>query len=270
MDLQTGTSSVYLITDKYYKSTSFRNGSETFVSVYHDESKRIYDSDPERNYCAYRDARKPDGLPMRTKVFRDSISTIAGLKCFMVENRYSEHTSKTYYSSFLKINPESFKDHLADRWYQKIKEVDGALNLKTVTYYDDYIKVEEVVKIIPRDVSKNEFNLPANKPVYASNNTLDKPVLVKPPGQHVIDCYRDQLMTTPSPFGGTRSYTSYVRFVVTSEGKVESINPVRRDEHELYKIAMNIVSTCGLEFIPGGIAGEKVSAEVYFPVEFRL
>src|SRR5688572_18319666 len=99
LDLQQGTSSVYVITEKYYKNTFFHKGKESYSYIYHDDSKRLYDTDPQRDYITYRDVRKNPGTLLRTKIFKDSVTKIAGQSCFMVENRYAEHTSKTYYSN---------------------------------------------------------------------------------------------------------------------------------------------------------------------------
>ena len=54
IDEQLGTSSSYLITDSYYKSTYYKNNKPTYSYTYHGDTKRMYDDYADGAYITYR------------------------------------------------------------------------------------------------------------------------------------------------------------------------------------------------------------------------
>lgn len=267
---QPGTSSVYLITDKYYKSTYFRDGKEAYSYTYLDETKLMYDVDAGKPYVTYRDSRKPNNELVKSTIYKDSSAIILGYTCYMVEYIYKNYTAKTYYSDKVKINYESFHGHEVGNWYSTMKAVNGSLGLKTITTYDDHVEVHEVVEVKSRAVRRAEFDLPTDKPLYASFSVLESQVILKQPSEESITCYQSHLLKAPDLYGRTKTYTSYVRFVVSNTGAINYTSALDDDAYGLGKIAVEIINTCGLEFTPGLIRGKPQGSEVYFPVEFRL
>ena len=263
--LQLGTSSTYLITNRYYKSTYFKNNKFTYSYTYHDESKRMYDETADKNYITFRDSRKGNASRIRSIQYKDSVKVVAGHPCFMVERVYENYITKTYYAKDLKINPEDFKGHAVGDWYQQIKDVEGALSLMSVSEYATHIEIHEVIKIIPRVVKRVEFDLP-NKLVVASSLALEKGAELIAPTKATIECYQKKMRTAPVM---ENNYICYVGFIVSSEGIISNVEPYEKDELGLYKIATDIIATCGLKFSPGQIEGKAVSSLVYFPIEFQ-
>jgi hypothetical protein len=266
LDLEPGTSSLYLITDRYYKSTYFRDGKQTYSYTYHDETRRMYDEVAGKAYITWRDSRKGNTEFIGAVLHKDSVLTILGHTCFMGERIYEDYRSKTWYTPDLRINPESFRGHEVGDWYRQMKAVGGAMSLKTVTEYPTHVEIMEVVKIVERPVKREEFNLPA-KVTVASFSALDKPVDLKPPAQTAIDCYNQKLEAASGSLP-PQSYVCYVGFIVSETGAVSHVDPYEEDAYGVYKIAVDIINNCGFEFMPGEIAGEAVSSWVYFPIQF--
>ena len=262
-----GDSATYLITDKYYKSTYYKNGKVTYSYTYHDETKRMYDAYSERPYITYRDSRKANVKDLGSTVYRDSTTTVLGMECFMVTSESDRAKSVTYYSDDIKVNYESFKGHQVGNWYKKLKQVDGCITIKTITEFKDYYEIQEAIKIEKYSVAKKEFDLPISKTIAASFEALDTQVEMLSPSQETIDCYRSKLgLIKP----GNDKHTVYVQFIVTKDGTLKFIAPYQKDEMRFYRIAVDIVKNCGLEFKPGLIDGKAVNSEVYFPVEFSF
>lgn len=266
--LEQGTSSVYLITDRYYKSTYFRDGKQTYSYTYHDETKRMYDESSDKAYITFRDSRRGNASLIRSIVYKDSIKIIQGHRCFMVERVYETYISKIYYAMDLKINPESFKGHEVGNWYQQIKDVNGALSLMSVNEYVTHVEVNEVIKLVPRLVKREEFDLPKKK-VVASVQALDKKAEFIQPTQSLIDCYRKKMGSALEEVEGPVNYTSYIELIVSEEGVISDLSPVEKDEYEFYKVGMDIIISCGFAFTPGEIEGKPISSVVYFPFEFQ-
>ena len=143
--------------------------------------------------------------------------------------------------------------------------MEGALSLMSVSEYATHIEIHEVIKIIPRVVKRVEFDLP-NKLVVASSLALEKGAELIAPTKATIECYQKKMRTAPVM---ENNYICYVGFIVSSEGIISNVEPYEKDELGLYKIATDIIATCGLKFSPGQIEGKAVSSLVYFPIEFQ-
>lgn len=260
-----GLDMTYLITQHYYKSTYFKEGKETYSYTYHDETKRMYDDFADKGYVTYRDSRKGNLSNIRSRIYKDSIKTVAGHRCFMTESIYENHIQRTYYAEDLKIDPETYKAHLAGDWYNQIKAVNGALSLMSIAEFADHIEISEVVKITPKKLSPNDFKLPSRKEAVASFTALDKRVETIPASLATQTCIRKKLEEAPQ--SETR-VVSYVSFIVSEKGNVSHIEPYNKDAQGYYKIAMEIIASCGLEFKPGEISGKPTSSLVFFPVTF--
>lgn len=260
---QPGTSSKYLITEGYYKSSYFRDGKLTYSYTYHDESKRMYDETAGKDYITYRDSRKGNQRLIRSVFLKDSTKDILGHPCVVVERVYERYISKTYYADDLRINVESFKDHAVGAWYQQIKEMDGRLSLGGINEYVDHIEVHRVVSITPKLLTVDNFAMPA-KLIVASPDALDKQVKLNPLSSSALFCYRKTL----EEVSVVKPYTSYIGFIVFERGGIGSIEVLEKRDARLDELAARIVSSCGLEFTPGEIAGFPVSSYVYFPVDF--
>lgn len=265
--LQPGTSSRYLITDGYYKSVYYRDGAPTYSYTYHGDTKRMFDEYVDKDIISFRDSRKANNVKIRTIIYKDSIKTIAGHRCFMVERVYETYINKSYYTLDLKINTESFKDHAAGDWYNQIKEVDGALSMGSVTEYPTHYEVHEVEKVTFRKLMPADFDLPKDKLVVASAYALEKQVALEKPSTQTIQCYQQQMQAAVGDRESVNS-TVYVAFIVTHDGKLTHIEPDEEDENGFHTVAVNIMKTCGLKFTPGEIDNKPVDSLMYFPIEF--
>lgn len=258
----------YLITDNYYKSTYFENGKPTYSYTYDNKSKRMYDEYAERDYITFRDSRKSNYRYYDSKVFKDKREKVFGLDCFVVEYDSDYGKSKSYYSEEIKVNYSAFKDHKVGNWYNKLKEVDGCLPIKTITEFDDYIEIREAVNIKKLKLDKSDFQLPSDKFTVASHTSLDKKVELIQPNARQIQIYQQVMYQGLKKIELKKNQTCYLSLVVHENGKISNITPLEKDSLGLYKIAKNIIIECELEFIPGEIDGEKVSSLAYFPIEF--
>jgi hypothetical protein len=101
--------------------------------------------------------------------------------------------------------------------------------------------------------------------VIASYSALDKRVEMQSPSFATQACFRKKIEEAPPR---KEKVVSYVTFILSDEGKISNIEPYEADEQSYHKIAIDIVSSCGIEFKPGEIGGEPVSSLVYFPVNF--
>ena len=270
ISLKKGSLARYLISDNYYKSTHVDNGKTTYSYTYDDTTKRMYDELTDGDYITYRDSRKANYKYYSSEIYRDSLKTILGMECFKVNYKSELGNSSTYYSNDVRVNYETFQGHKVGNWYNKLKEVDGCLTLKTITEFDDYFEVREAIEINKREVLKSEFVIPQSKLVVASFSALDKQVEMKSPNQKQIECYQIKLKLGTQKKVNVKSMTSYISFIITELGEIESIEPYEKDEYGLYKIALDIVKNCGFEFRPGEIKGNAVSSLTYFPIQFQF
>ena len=257
----------YLITNKYYKSTYFKDGKFNYSYTYHDDTKRMYDDYADGAYITFRDSRRANLEFIGSKIYKDSIIDILGHKSFLVETETSNGTSKNYYSNDIKVNPEEFNGHLVGNWYQKLKEVNGAILLKTITEHDNYYKIQEVIKIEERIVKKSEFDLPKQKPIAASYSALDKKAELLPPTTTQIKCYQSKSHSVSNPQG--EPFKSYVSFFLTHKGEILFVESMDKENDPFSVTSIDIVNTCGFSFSPAEIEGKTINSKVFFPVEYR-
>jgi len=265
--LQPGTSSVYKIAEGFYKSTYFKEGKEVYSYTYHGDTKRMYDSHPEKGYITFRDSRKANNVRIRSIIYKDSARKVSGHPCFMVERVYENYISKIFYAQDLKINPESFKDHATGDWYNQIKEVDGALSMGSVNEYATYLEVNEVVRVTPQRLKQSDFDLPSGKLIVASAAALDVRVELMPPSKETVSCYQEKSTAALEGIANI-NHTCYVGFILKADGTIIYTEPYEEDEYGLYKVALDVVEKCGLKFKPGTLDSKAVDSWVYFPVEF--
>ncbi len=260
-----GPEMTYLITRNFYKSSYFKDGKEAYSYTYHDETKRMYDEHAEKDYISYRDSRKGNTSVIRTRIYKDSTREVAGHMCFMTEGIYENYIQRTYYATDLSIDTESYKGHEVGDWYNRMKQVNGALSLMSISEYANHIEILETIKITPRNLKAKDFEIPGNKIVVASYSALDKRVEMETTSLASQACIRKKIGEAPAT---NSKLVCYVSFIVSDKGKISHVEPYEKDEEGYYKIAVDIVSSCGLEFKPGEISGKPVSSLVYFPVSF--
>ncbi len=265
MSMKHGTTASYIITSKRYKSVYFKEGKYSYSYTYDDETKRMFDDYADRPYVTYRDSRRSETEYYGSTILKDSTLNILGHNCFMVVSEADFGTSKTYYADGIKVNYADFEGHKVGNWYDKLKEVDGSLKLKTITEYETHFDIQEAVKIESRKIKSKEFDLP-DKPVAASFTALDKQVEMKQPTQDQILCYQQKVGAVSNPNG--EKFTSYVSFLLQKDGQVKFVEPFEEDDSGLYKVAVDVVENCGFQFEPGMIQGEHVDSQVFFPVVF--
>jgi len=266
IDSKRQTTSKYIITAKQYKATNFTNGNYNYSYTYDDETKRMYDDYADKPYVTYRDSRKANVKYFSSKIFKDSIITILGHRSYMVETESDFGKMKTYYSDDVRVNPADFKGHRVGNWYNKLKEVNGAISLKTISEYENYYEIMEAVKIEERKVKGIEFALP-DKPIGASFSALDSQVEMKQPSEEQIKCYQRKVGNV-SKINGEK-FTSYITFLLLKNGTIKFIEPYEKDIHSFYKVGLDIITNCGFEFNPGKISDELVDSEVYVPIGFK-
>lgn len=261
-----GTKMVYLITDKYYKSTYFKADTLTYSYTYHNETKRMYDEYIGQSYITFRDSRKSNHKYGKSTIVKDSLKTILGRNCFLVRYESSFGNTDTYYSEQVAVDSESFKGHEVGNWYNKLKEVNGAISLYTKTEFQDHYEIRKAIEINEREVFKNEFDLDENKEVVASFYAVDKKPEMVQPSQEVIDCFKNKMVAVAKSRGDVPKKTSYVKFVLTTKGEIKYVEPLEVDSEELYKLGFDIIKNCGLTFTPGEIESKKVNTQIVFPV----
>lgn len=266
--LKPGKKARYLITSSFYKSTYYNDSTETYSYTYDNVSKKMYDDQASLPYITFRDSRRANFTYGASEIYRDSIVDILGRECFMVKNQSDFGNSTTYYSEDIKVDYESFKDHQVGNWYNKLKEVDGCVSIKTITEFDDYYEIQEAVKITPLDLDQKDFELNMDKIIVASYSALDKNVELIPPNQESIECYREKHKSGIAKKDVNEPVICYLSFVINRKGELSYLTPVEDIHGELNEIAVDILKNCGLKFSPGEINGRAVSSLAYFPVEF--
>lgn len=267
-DNLTGSSSVYVITDSYYKSTYYKNGDMTYSYIYHDETKRMYDDQAKLNYITYRDSRVSNLGGNEFEIFQDSTINILGQEAILLKTDYDGYANKSYYSTTKKVNYETFKGHEVANWYNRLKALDGGILLKSITYYDDHTQIITAINVTERPVNRDEFNLPAGKLIAASFSVLEEKVELKTPSRDQIQCYQQMVQKTVSTVVKTDPITIYLQFILNENGEISDLSVLERDKYGLYLTAIDILKNCGLRFKPGKIDGKPVTSETYFPVEF--
>lgn len=265
LDSKKGTKARYLITSKRYKSTYFKEDTYQYSYTYDNESQRMFDDYSDRPYITFRDSRRSNAKYFGSKIYKDSTKTILGYDCYMVRSESEFGISKRYYSDDVRVNYRDFEGHKVGNWYNNLKEVNGAITIKTITEYKDYIEIQEAVEVNERKVKIEEFDL-ADKPVAASITALDKKMKIRKPTQKQIQCYQQKIAAVSKDNG--EKFISYIKFLLSKDGKVKFIEPHKKDSYGFYKIGMDIVRNCGFEFESGKINGKSVDTEVYFPITF--
>lgn len=260
-----GTTASYIIASKQYKSSYYKEDSYRYSYTYDDRSKRMFDDYSDKPYITFRDSQRANNTYYNSQIFKDSTLNILGHSCYLVITEADYGTSKTYYSDDIRVNYEDFEGHQVGNWYEKLKEVNGAIMLKSVTEHDLYYEIQEATHIEERPVNPEEFELP-EKPIAASYTALDEQVQLEKPSQDQIRCYQVKVNTV-SKEGGEK-ITSYVSFMLTETGELKYFEALEKDPEDLYKVALDIAENCGFQFIPGKINGEAVNSQVYMPVDF--
>ncbi|MEM0942167.1 MAG: hypothetical protein AAGI25_20605 [Bacteroidota bacterium] len=265
-----GMVSKYIITKGNYKNVYLdSNGQESYSYTYHNGSKRMYDYYISREYITYRDSRKGKSTNYGTKVIGDSIVYILGFPCYQVQRETDYGLVTTFYSDSIQVDYDSFKEHAVGNWYEEIRQVGGSITIKSITKFPTYISIREAIQIEERKVDKEEFKLP-EIPTVASVQSLDLRVQLRPLNKLQIECYNKSIEKASKIKGRTTDYTIYLRFVLTESGETKFIEIYNPDRFGLGEIAMDIMKSCGLTFIPGRIGNVTVASEVFFPIEFRM
>ncbi|MEP0004887.1 MAG: energy transducer TonB [Balneola sp.] len=264
----TGSSSVYVITDSYYKSTYYKNGEMTYSYTYHDETKRMYDEQAKLDYITYRDSRDSNLGGNQFEIFKDSTINILGYEAVLLKTDYNGKATKSYYSTTQKVNYETFKGHKVANWYNRLKALDGGILLKSITQYEEHTEILTAVNVTERQVSREEFNLPNDKDVVASFSALDDRVELDSPSRDQIRCYQQMVQKAVSTIEKKETITIYLQFILDENGEISELGVLERDKYGLYLAAIDILKNCGLNFKPGKINGQPVASETYFPVEF--
>lgn len=265
----TGEIAVYTITNNYYKSVYYKNDEFVYSYTYDDVSKRMFDEDANSEYITYRDSRRYNYKYNGSRVMKDSIEKVLDYNCFMVKYDSEYGKSKSFYSDQIKVDYSAFEGHKVGNWYERLKEVNGSIMLKTITEYDDYYKIREAIKIVPRTVQKEEFSIPYDKAVIASYSALDKQVELLVPTESQVDCYMSKVQSAVKNSSLGQPITVYLKMVVTENAEIKFIQPLEEYEPNIYKAAVDILENCSLSFTPGQINNEKVSSEAYFPINFK-
>lgn len=265
IDLKHGTKAKYVITSKRYKSTYFKDNKYKYSYTYNDETKRMYDDYGNKPYVTFRDSQKANYEYFGSDIFKDSITDVLGHDCYMVLTKSEYGTSRTFYSDKIRVNYADFEGHQVGNWYNKLKEVDGAITLKTITEHDTYFEIQGAVEIKERQVEDNEFELP-NKPVAAAFSTLDNRVEMVEPTPEQIQCYQRKVSRASKKEGD--KYVCYISFLLQKDGTIRFVEPYEKDNTGFHEVAIDIIQNCGFQFKPGLINGKQVDSEVYFPVEF--
>ncbi|MEX0995924.1 MAG: hypothetical protein WDZ45_02610 [Flavobacteriaceae bacterium] len=269
VDSNYGDISSYLITEHYYKSTSFKNDQQTYSYTYHGDTKRMYDDYPEKEYITFRDSRKANYEYEEPIIYRDSTATILGYDTFMVAHPSTYGTTKSYYSNDLRVHYETFKEHAVGNWYNKLKTVNGSIPLKSITEFEEHTEIREVIKITAREVKSSEFDLPALKPLVASYWALDIQPSIPPQTEDAIACFASKMKEASQVLDPTESRRLIFTAIVNTNGTLSHITPYEKDALGLYLHGVDLLENCGLKFSPGEIDGTPVTSEIYFPLDIE-
>jgi hypothetical protein len=264
-----GDRAIYLIQDGYYKNMLYKNDKLKYSYTYDNVSKRMYDEEVDRNFITFRDSRKGYDAPFKSQIYKDSTLTILGKSCFLVTYQDENSFTKSYYSKKVKVDHNLFANHNVGNWYNKLKEVDGSIGLKTITEYEDHIVIYEAVNIKKSKVKQTAFDLPKEKMIVASYYALDKNVELSNPNEEQLNCYFDKIKKAKSESSTTEPFTSIISFVLTENGELKHIEPIEKDEYGFYKVALDIIENCQLKFIPGQINKQPVSSFTFLPITFE-
>lgn len=265
MEMKHGTKAKYVITSKKYKSTYFKNNEYKYSYTYDDKTKRMYDDYSEKPYVTFRDSQKENYKYFGSNIYKDSTITVLGHDCYMVLTKSEYGTSRTYYSDDIRVNYSDFEGHLVGNWYSKLKEVNGAITLKTITERETHFEIQEAIKIIERNVNDSDFELP-DKPVAAAFTALDSRVELVQPTPEQLQCYQEKVIKASSKEG--KKYICYMSFLLRKDGTIGYIEPYKKDDSGFHLVASDIIQNCGFQFQPGIINGQPVDSQVFFPVEF--
>ncbi|MDO1500334.1 hypothetical protein Q2T40_09350 [Winogradskyella maritima] len=263
-----GEISKYYITSNYYKAEYYKDGKKTYSYTFDDLSKRMYDEYIDLPYITYRDSRKANYQYYGSKIHADSTISILGRSCYMVSYDSEYGKSKNYYSEDIKVDYKNFENHKVGNWYEKLKQVNGAIMMKSITEYEDYFETREAVKITPVKLSKKDFDVDSDKILIASYSALDKRVALKPLSPTTIACYQAKLKEAKKYKTGSETIQCYLSFIVNKTGEISYIQPYDKSLGELNDHAIKIFKNCGISFEAGEIDGRKVSSLAYFPIEF--
>lgn len=257
----------YQITKGFYKANYYKNNNYVYSYTYHESSKRMYDDQVDCEYITFRDSRKSNAKFLGATLLKDSTIEVLGHKCYLLKVKSDKSTSREYFSDDIKVNAEDFAGHLVGNWYQKLQLVNGSIPLKSITEYATYYSIQEAVKIEERILDKTEFDLSKNKPLAASYTALDKEAQLIEPTKKQINCYLKKVNSVSKPNG--LPFKSYVSFLLTDNAEIKYVSPLNKDELGLYKVSIDVVKTCNIEYIPGEIEGKPINSMVVFPVEFK-
>jgi hypothetical protein len=265
-----GFSTSILITSKKYKFTYYNQSGQQYYSYsYDDQISRMYNDYEDVPYITFQDSRKSNNENPKRLIHMDSTSIVLGHPCYLVTTNASYGTTKSYYSKDIKVNPEDFKEHKIGNWYNKLKEVNGSILLKSINEYETYIHVYEAIKITPKKVTTRDLAL-AKKPIVASYYDLSEEVQVEQLTPALGECYKSKALPFINYDG--RDFHCILKFVVQKDGQIKFVQPYQApaaSDKELYKVAIDILENCGFEFIPGKINGKPVDSEMYFPLYFK-
>lgn len=150
-----------------------------------------------------------------------------------------------------------------------MKEVDGCLGLKTIIEYNDYYIIREAVKVEKRRVKLEEFSLPTDKIIVAKGSALDDKVKLDPPSQDQVNCYVAKIKKAVIESQISEPYTCYLSFIITKKGEMKHLRAFEEDEYGFHKVAIDIIESCNINFVPGQIDDYPVSAFTYFPITFE-
>ncbi len=264
-----GKIAIYTITNNYYKSVTNKKDSFVYSYTYDNLSKRMYDQYADRKYVSYRDSRKSNYEYRASEVFKDSLTTVLGYESYMVKYDADYGKSTSYYSDRIRVDYTTFEGHQVGNWYNKLKEVNGSIVLKSITEYEGYLEVMEAVKIVPRTVDKSEFTVSEDQEIVAAFSALDKKIEMEEPTQEQIDCFVGKISTAITENSIQEATTIYIKMVITDSGELKHLEPASDYDIKLIQVALDILQNCDLTFIPGQIDDQNVSAEVYFPIKFK-
>lgn len=271
MQSLTGDETRYIINDSIYKSSYYQDGEFVYSFTFDTETKRMYDYRPGKKYVTYRDSQQPNDTELDLTINRDSVISILGYEAYQTTNKTYGYTSTTYYSDAVRVNYSAFEGHNVGHWYERLQLTDGAISLKSISYKETHSEIFEAVEVNRRALKPDEFALPEGLPVIASYSVLDEQVELINPTPNQIRCYQSKIAAAPDIFENeNRPFTSYVGFMITTEGKAVLPFAPEEDEYGLFEIALDIIKTCNFNFKPGKIDGKEVESESFLPVNFVI
>ena len=265
--------SVYLITDGYYRSINYEDQKEIYDYTYNFKDNKRYRSSPSYPVTSVYDAGEVEENEKQLKIVKDSTLQILGYPCYLVRELDPEDDEKvnhlSFYTDSLKVNYTKFSKHETANWNKTLAQLDGALPLKFVNEYEEYIKINTAIKLTPKELKPEDFNYPEENTLVIPFHALDEPADRLPFTSGTINCFK-RYMRKNKKLVKKYGEKVYLRFVLMADGSIKHLDALGEDQEPLNDLGIEIFNECGFKFTTGKKDGKPVNVLMGLPLRFKL